>query len=110
MKTQDELVGEQIAAQIIARIDAEHPDYREETGWLAELKGSVPSWAVLNPDDYDEHWTTDSTKAIRFARCEDAQAFIDHNGWTEVFASEHIWADCRARSLATTKGLPDDEG
>lgn len=100
MKTQNELVGEQIAAQIIARIDADYPPYREETGWLAELKGSAPSWAVLNPNDYDDHWTTDSTKAIRFARREDAQAFIDHNGWTAVFPSEHIWDHDRARAAA----------
>ena len=62
-------------------------------GWLAELKGANPRWAFLNPMDYDEHWTTDASKALRFARREDAQAFIDHSGWTSVFPTEHVWDD-----------------
>jgi hypothetical protein len=66
-------------------------DTVRERGWLIELKGATPSWAILNPRDYDEHWTADSTKAIRFAREADAQAYIDHIGWTEAFPSEHIW-------------------
>jgi len=72
-----------------------------ESGWLIELKGTAPSWAILNPQDYDEHWTTDSTRAIRFAREVDAQAYIDHIGWTEAFPSEHIWDDGRRAALAS---------
>jgi hypothetical protein len=79
----------------------------EETGWLIELKGNTPSWAVVNPRDYDEHWTTDSTKAIRFARRQDAQAYIDHIGWTEAFPSEHIWDEPRA-ARAHTGGTTDE--
>lgn len=66
-----------------------------ETGWLIELKGVTPSWAIVNPNDYDEHWTTDSTRALRFARKVDAEAYIAHIGWTEAFASEHVWDDGR---------------
>jgi hypothetical protein len=103
-RTQDRLVGEAIAAQIIARIDAAHPAPHEETGWLVELKGQTPSWSTIFAGDYDDHWTEDSTKAIRFARKVDAEAWIAWHGWTEVFASEHIWSDGRARA---TKDQPD---
>ncbi len=77
-----------------------------ETGWLIELRGSAPSWAIVNPRDYDEHWTADSTRALRFARREDAQAYIDHIGWTEAFPSEHIWDDGRTHSDATRTEQP----
>jgi hypothetical protein len=91
--SQDELAGRQIAERMISKIDAAATKPSVERGWLIELKGSVPSWAAVNPKDYDEHWTTDSTKALRFARREDAQSYIDHIGWTEAFPSEHIWDD-----------------
>ena len=64
-------------------------DEEVERGWLIELKPSVarqPTWFHL-----DDEWTTDSTKALRFARKADAEAFIAHSGWTEAFASEHMW-------------------
>lgn len=70
-----------------------------ETGWLVELKGRTPSWSTLFVGDYDDHWTDDSTKAIRFARKVDAEAFIAWHGWTEAFASEHIWSDARAKAV-----------
>lgn len=71
----------------------------QQYGWLAELKGVSPRWAFLNPMDYDEHWTTDASKALRFARREDAQAFIDHSGWTAVFPTEHVWDDGKSAIL-----------
>lgn len=71
----------------------------QQYGWLAELKGANPRWAFLNPMDYDEHWTTDASKALRFARREDAQAFIDHSGWTAVFPTEHVWDDGKSAIL-----------
>lgn len=90
--TQDALVGQRIAEQMIASIDArtanEHS--RQETAWLVELKGSRPEWAMVSTD-WDENWTTDSLKAIRFARRADAEAYIEHYGWTAAFASEHMW-------------------
>jgi hypothetical protein len=36
-------------------------------------------------------WTVDSRKALRFARKQDAETYIDGVGWTEAFASEHEW-------------------
>jgi len=62
-----------------------------ETGWLIELGTSVsatPSWYC---GDFDDCWTTDSLKAIRYARKEDAQRVIDSIGWTEAFPTEHQW-------------------
>ena len=91
--SQDELVGQQIAARMIAKIDAATAKPGVERAWLIELKGTTPSWAIVNPNDYDEHWTTDSTRALRFARKADAEAYIAHIGWTEAFPSEHIWDD-----------------
>lgn len=85
---QNELAGEATA----------HPARQEETGWLVELKGQTPSWSTLFAGDYDDHWTEENTKAIRFARKVDAEAWIAWHGWTEAFASEHIWSDGRARS------------
>lgn len=64
----------------------------DEHGWLVELRDQTPSWAVLFAGDYDDHWTPDSTKALRFARKADAEAFIAWHGWTEAFASEHSWS------------------
>ena len=82
-------------AQVVAMREA-------QTGWLVELKGNTPSWAILFSGDYDDHWTTDSTKALRFSRKIDAEAFIAWHGWTETFASEHIWDDARTALLAGT--------
>lgn len=77
----------------------------QETGWLAELQGeAVPQWAVLT-EDYDEHWTADAGKALRFARREDAEAFIAHHAWTRVVATEHMWPAARIRSALLTDGM-----
>lgn len=84
--------GEAASACREAAAFLEHPvNTTDETGWLIELKGQTPQWATVNPNDYDEHWTGDASKALRFARKEDAQAYIDHIGWTEAFPSEHMW-------------------
>lgn len=58
----------------------------DENGWLIEQRGNVPCWW-----DGEGEWTTDSRKALRFARKQDAETYIDEVGWTEAFASEHIW-------------------
>ena len=66
----------------------------DETGWLIELKGQTPTWFQLSHggDEWiGDDWTPDASKALRFARKADAQAYIDHIGWTEAFASEHMW-------------------
>jgi hypothetical protein len=60
------------------------------TGWLIE-KDDPPVYAVLT-DDYDEHWTSNASTALRFARREDALAYANHVGWTAppVRAVEHM--------------------
>lgn len=83
---------------------------REEVGWLVELKGPTPSWAIVNPNDYDEHWTADSTAAIRFARKTDAEAFIAWHGWTEAFPSEHIWDSGRAALASPAATSAETQG
>lgn len=65
-----------------------------ESGWLIELRGQSPQWWYLGDDGEDgQGWTSDSIKALRFARKQDAEAYIADVGWTEAFASEHMWSD-----------------
>jgi hypothetical protein len=75
-----------------------------ETGWLIELKGGTPSWFQLGDGD---NWTSDSLKALRFARKQDADAYIEDIGWTEAFASEHEWSDRRAALPSPSLGRAD---
>lgn len=70
-----------------------------ETAWLVEAKSSVfraPHYFQL---EYDNDWTPDANKALRFSRRQDAETMIEHHGWTDAFASEHIWDDGRAAAL-----------
>lgn len=66
-------------------------DELEAIGWLIE-KGDPPVYHLVS-NDYDEHWSVDANKALRFARREDAQAYSDHIGWTSppVRVVEHTW-------------------
>ena len=76
----------------------------DETGWLIELGTRVvvsPQWWSL-PKDNEGQWTGDSLKALRFARREDAEAYIEEAGWTEAFASEHMWASPRSVLVPST--------
>lgn len=72
-----------------------------ETGWLVERKMGVPHWwGRHTPTLEDEDafgWTDDSLRAIRFARKEDAEAYIEEVGWNDVIASEHMWCDAPAK-------------
>lgn len=63
----------------------------DETGWLIEAWDSKRDelkarwWAAgFEAEDAPGVWTNDSTKALRFARECDAQAYIDETGWTEA--------------------------
>jgi hypothetical protein len=76
------------------RATARHTEVVDETGWLVELKGSEPMWWSLDPAD-EPAWTKDANKALRFARKVDADTFILDAGWTEAFASEHMWPALR---------------
>lgn len=62
----------------------------DEIGWLIELKAQRPTWWCLGWDE-EPGWSTDASKALRFARRVDAEAYIEDIGWTDAFASEHIW-------------------
>lgn len=71
-----------------------------ETAWLIELKGSRPAWWTLHPDE-EPGWLADANKALRFARQEDAENYIEDHAWTDVFATEHSWP---AHSPAVVEG------
>jgi len=62
----------------------------EETGWLVEWPlspDSQPRW--WHPE---RGWTIDASRAIRYARKEDAEAAIASGRFVSgVFASEHFW-------------------
>jgi len=65
-----------------------------ETGWLCEMpsRSGPPTWWSLTDTEGDGgYFTSDSSKALRFARKEDAQAYIDEAGWTEIIPTEHQW-------------------
>lgn len=80
----------------LAEIAAANP--APETGWLIELRGGPPQWWYLGEDGEDgQGWTSDSLKALRFARKQDAEAYIGNVGWTEAFATEHEWATSEVR-------------
>lgn len=68
-----------------------------QTGWLIEEEhdGRVEWLYVSGRDTLD--WTTNSVEALRFARKEDAEAFILYlNPYTYTIsakATEHMWSD-----------------
>jgi len=93
------------ALERLSRTDAEEKAGKaDEAGWLIE-KDDPPVYAVLS-DDFDEHWTDDAEKALRFARREDAQAYVDHIGWTSppVRVVEHMWPEVSRPSPASARG------
>jgi hypothetical protein len=83
-----------VASEALA-VSAEPKDVlAEECAWLIELNGSRPTWWSLTiPGEDGAGWIADVNLALRFARKQDAVAYIDDMGWTEAFASEHVWAD-----------------
>jgi hypothetical protein len=61
-----------------------------EMGWLVEREG--PSWASIGEGYIRFQWTTDSTKALRFSRKEDAdRARLLMQGSEKLVAKEHVW-------------------
>lgn len=64
----------------------------EQTAWLIELTGErTPEWWARVDEDSVLGWSSDHTKAIRFCRAQDAQAYIDEIGWTRAVPTEHSW-------------------
>lgn len=83
------------APQAVSPADAEPKT--AETGWLIEAWDSRMGvfgarWFALRTGECEPGWITDSTKALRFARKADADAYIADIGWTEAKATEHGWA------------------
>lgn len=77
--------------ELLAIVTRRRP--KPESAWLVELKASTPCWwsySVQGSEDAED-WITDSLKAIRFARRQDAESVIAYYGWTEAFSSEHQW-------------------
>lgn len=72
---------------------------KPETGWLIERKGK---WYAAAPhSDWDlrdalhdlrgENWTTDASRALRFARQQDAETLIRFVGWQHATATKHAF-------------------
>lgn len=73
----------------------------DQSAWLIEFKPSVSRTPVYwGRTDCSEDgvlgMTPDHDAALRFTRKQDAEAVIEHYGWTEAFASEHMWCEPRA--------------
>lgn len=76
---------------------------KTETGWLIECIGTPhPIWYAAGPRsrwewqrtlDTPYAWTTDASKALRFARKEDAETLIHLESFQQVIATEHAWCD-----------------
>lgn len=64
-----------------------------KTGWLIESNhvDGTPHWFALGAEFENGDWTKDSVKALRFARRQDAEAYISDIGWTSAVATEHAW-------------------
>lgn len=72
-----------------------------ETAWLIELRGNNPSWWSLTYDYEDGQGWGGIDTALRFARKEDAEAYIVHAGWTEAFPMMH-YAESNCSELVLT--------
>ncbi len=74
------------------------PKTTEETGWLIELRQPKAEFISARPAWWGDTggdvlgWTEDHAKAVRFARKQDAEMVIADIGWTEAFATEHMWS------------------
>jgi hypothetical protein len=88
------LTGIAQQAARIEQLEAALRDLGDQTAWVIENE-DPPVYAVLT-DDFDEHFSPDINKALRFSRREDAQAFIDYVGWTSPKPVEHMWVAPRA--------------
>ena len=63
----------------------------EERGWLIERQDKQPvEWLCAWSGGFD--WTTDSLKAIRFCRREDANQIAEIFDGLDVHILEHIWS------------------
>ncbi len=80
------------ANETIRALQAQLMTKQPETGWLVENDNGGPCWWGRTPDGEAAFgWTKNSLMALRFARKEDAEAYIEEIGWTDVVATEHQW-------------------
>lgn len=62
---------------------------KQEYGWLVEREiNGIPHWRTIDRGFIT--WTTDSVKAIRFCRREDAEMFAFEDEDAERI-TDHIW-------------------
>lgn len=88
------------ATEMVRHLIDGMPAPQEATGWLIErTNGTQPIWwgppcsrwewqqALVTPD----LWTTEASKAVRFARKEDAEAVMHFEGFQHAIATDHMW-------------------
>jgi hypothetical protein len=65
-------------------------DLRAETGWLIERRDKAePHWLTVEDEMFD--WTTDSLKALRMCRREDADRLAEIFSNEDIMVNEHQW-------------------
>ena len=68
------------------------PAPKSETGWLIEVKGRGDAvWWCCSGGFSPISWTTQSEKACRFARKQDAELIINKLEISHAIATEHAW-------------------
>jgi len=60
-----------------------------ETGWLIERRSPHPEWLTVRAGMFD--WTTDSLKAIRLCRRQDADTLAEIFENEDIRIEEHQW-------------------
>lgn len=79
------------AAGICIREDGD--EMKSETAWLVEFLPSASRRTCYWGKTTDGLGMTEAHEdALRFSRQQDAEAFIEDNGWTECKAVEHMWS------------------
>lgn len=90
------------ATEMVCHLIDGLPESQETAGWLIERipVGTQPVWwgppcsrwewqqALVTPD----LWTSDASKAVCFARKEDAEAVIRFEGFQHAIATDHMWS------------------
>jgi hypothetical protein len=70
------------------------------SAWLIEINQSASVGPTSGPiyfqHAWDDDWTKDHDKATHFARKQDADSVIQHYGWTEAKAVEHMWPSAQS--------------
>lgn len=81
---------------------------KDETGWLIELRpdNGPPKWLDLSETLLHPSWTADSSKALRFARRDDAEAYYAFHidDMPHTFITEHMWLDARSPTQKNEEG------